>query len=146
MTAARAREHSPIAAAGGRAECPRRALRLRQVSLRLPRIDRLRTTQEDRLRSESYEHEANRRSLLKQATSLEEFYSSLDMVAEISELREEDVDRVQQLVAKTNQFNLTLKRYSEPEIRQLKRRSDAAILTLRLRDRLGRMVLSPSRL
>jgi FkbH-like protein len=100
-------------------------------------FDRLRVTHEDRNRSKIYQEDASRRALLKTSVSLEDFYTSLDMVAELSFLCEKDINRVQQLVSKTNQFNLTLKRYTEPEIREMNARPDAGILTLHLRDRLG---------
>lgn len=94
-------------------------------------FDALRLTQEDLLRAESYSQEAKRKALQKKSSSLEEFFESLQMEAEIAPLNDSNLERVKQLVHKTNQFNLTTRRYSEDELKRL------AVYTLRLRDRLG---------
>ncbi len=48
-----------------------------------------------------------------------------------------DIPRVAQLEQKTNQFNLTTRRYSEAAINDFLARDDAIVLAFRLADRLG---------
>jgi FkbH-like protein len=102
-----------------------------------PGFDIVRVTDEDRSRSRLYLDEAERRSLQKQSTSLEDFYAFLDMRAEIRQVDESDFARVHQLIQKTNQFNLTSKRYAENELRTLLKDPRYSVYTLRLSDRLG---------
>jgi FkbH-like protein len=66
-----------------------------------------------------------------------EFLSSLEMVAEIAPFAPMYLDRIAQLINKTNQFNLTTRRYTGAEVAALA--NDPQYLTLygRLRDRFG---------
>jgi len=50
---------------------------------------------------------------------------------------EADIARVAQLELKTNQFNLTTRRYAEAAIRDFMAREDALVLAFRLADRFG---------
>ncbi len=50
---------------------------------------------------------------------------------------EADIARVAQLEQKTNQFNVTTRRYSEGAIREFLARNDTIVLAFRLVDRLG---------
>jgi len=63
-------------------------------------------------------YEDNKKRANKQATfkSYDEFLASLDMTAEIKSFSSVYLDRITQLTNKTNQFNLTTKRYTTGEI------------------------------
>lgn len=92
---------------------------------------------EDRLRARAQVADRQRASLEQTSTSYDEYLASLDMEARIGPFRREEVPRVVQLLAKTNQFNLTGRRYTEPQM--LERMSDESSLCLcaSLRDRFG---------
>ena len=66
-----------------------------------------------------------------------EFLASLDMTGEISPFCQVYVDRITQLINKTNQFNLTTRRYTSAEVEAISR--DPAFIALygRLADRFG---------
>ncbi len=100
-------------------------------------FDKLYVTEEDSKRAQLYQNEVERKAIQKKSASLEDFYQSLQMVAELSPIQDDSFERVHQLIQKTNQFNLTTKRYSEKELRELMRSGDCAIYTLRLKDKLG---------
>lgn len=102
-----------------------------------PGFDTLRVTIEDRKRSEMYAAESRRKMLQRQSGSLEEFYRSLEMRAVISRATETKFERVFQLIQKTNQFNLTTRRYTEKELRSLLTSPRDDVYTLRLSDKLG---------
>jgi FkbH-like protein len=103
---------------------------------RCPVFERLSVTSEDRKRTEYYVQERRRGDLQRGADSLEDFYRSLEMTVEIERVHEATLPRAAQLTQKTNQFNLTTRRYSEEQIRALE--SDgAAVYTLRAADRFG---------
>lgn len=102
-----------------------------------PLFERLVTSVED-LRRDQLVADGRQRSAVKaRATSLEEFYRSLDMVAEVGRVDALTIDRVAQLTQKTNQFNLTTRRYSEAQIAATAADPAARVLWLRLRDRFG---------
>ena len=66
-----------------------------------------------------------------------QYLAALEMRAEIAPFRDVYLDRITQLTNKTNQFNLTTRRYTASEIAQMA--SDPACITLygRLEDRFG---------
>ncbi len=94
-------------------------------------------TDEDRQRTEQYRAEAQRREVQAVAPNLSDYLMSLGMVAQVAAVEEPDLPRVAQLLAKTNQFNLTTRRHSEAEIRRLLSNPGSVGLTVRLRDRFG---------
>lgn len=102
-----------------------------------PVFERLALSSEDSQRGRYYAEQRQRQELEQSATSLEDFYHSLQMRLEVSVLTGENLARAAQLTQKTNQFNLTTKRRTEPEIADLMSRPDWYIYTCRLRDRFG---------
>jgi FkbH-like protein len=94
-------------------------------------------TDEDTRRTEQYlaRREAGR---LEAATgSLTEFHRSLEMSAQLMPLDEQTMPRVAQLIAKTNQFNLTGLRPGLAELDAIARDPSTVHVCLRLRDRFG---------
>ncbi len=92
------------------------------------------TTAEDRVRTELAATEV-RRVEAARALSPEEFLATLGLTVRVAEAGEAELARVAQLVAKTNQFNLTTIRRSQDEIRALAR--DQRVLALWASDRFG---------
>lgn len=104
-------------------------------------LDRPRLVEEDVRRAAMYRDNAKRDELRSQAPTVDEFLNGLQMVAEVGQLDQRTLDRVHQLVQKTNQFNLTTRRHGKEEIRKLAASADARVAWLRLRDRFGDMGL-----
>jgi FkbH-like protein len=94
-------------------------------------------TEEDRRRGAAYQGQAERRKLAASSSSLEDFYRTLQMRARIGQADSFTVPRIAQLTQKTNQFNLTTRRYSEAEITAINGDPDCAIWWLDLSDRFG---------
>lgn len=84
-----------------------------------------------------YHAEQVRAHLRAQSTDLEAYYVSLDMVLEVRFADAFAIPRIAQLTQKTNQFNLTTRRYSDAEIKELSEQDGADVITLRLADRFG---------
>lgn len=76
---------------------------------------RLRHTQEDTSKTRQYIENAKRNEASK-GLSYEEFIESLEIKAERIELNELALDRIAQMHGKTNQFNLTTRRYTRQDI------------------------------
>lgn len=102
------------------------------------KLDRLnafpiaRLTVEDTRRADSYTTMAAVQSGLEGGTDLDAFLQSLDPVAVIEPVGPDTVDRITQLVAKTNQFKLNPTRFSQAEIEAQRDH----VLALRLKDSL----------
>ena len=81
-----------------------------------PVFERLTLSQEDRDRGTYYLAEQQRAQLQSGGVALDDYYRSLGMEVEIGAVTARTLARVAQLTQKTNQFNLTTRRYSEQEI------------------------------
>jgi FkbH-like protein len=102
-----------------------------------PVFERLTLSSEDHARGRYYVDERQRKELQQGTASLEDFYRSLQMEAEIAEVDAGTLSRVAQLTQKTNQFNLTTSRYSEQQVSALAQDPAWRIYSLRVRDRFG---------
>ena len=71
------------------------------------------------------------------ATDIGRYLAGLEMRATLRRPEAADFGRIGQLELKTNQFNLTTRRYSETQLRSFMTREDAVLLAFRLRDRFG---------
>jgi FkbH-like protein len=87
--------------------------------------------EEDRLRAEQYQANAKRSSLQSQARDLTSYLKSLEMVMTVSPFDKTGRGRITQLINKSNQFNLTSRRYTEADVEQLG--NDAEVLTYQVR-------------
>ena len=99
-------------------------------------LDRIRTTSEDIRRTLFYRQNLERATAQK-ALGLREFFATLNLSVHISEMREDQLPRVAQLVERTNQFNLTTIRRTESELRKLWRSGTCEFLTVEVEDRYG---------
>jgi FkbH-like protein len=93
-------------------------------------------TEADRVRTDQYVVERKRRAL-QETLSMDDYLRSLEMVAAVGAIDEADLQRVVQLLAKTNQFNLTTRRHTRDDVLGLLGRPGAIGLTVRVRDRFG---------
>jgi len=94
-------------------------------------------TSEDLGRTAAYSARAAAMAEQSRATDLGGFLGGLDMKGRLYRPEAADIPRVAQLEQKTNQFNLTTRRYSEAAINDFLARNDAIVLAFRLADRLG---------
>ncbi len=88
-------------------------------------------TAEDQQRTELYRADTDREALRAATTDLAGYLDALHMELVWSRFDELGLKRIVQLINKTNQFNLTTRRYTEAEVRAVM--DDPAALTLQLR-------------
>ncbi|MFC6746397.1 HAD-IIIC family phosphatase [Methylobacterium persicinum] len=93
--------------------------------------------QEDKARSESYKANAQRLALKSDAINMEDYLASLEMEIHFDPFDETGRSRIAQLINKSNQYNLTTRRYTESEVAQLEEDSRAFTLQVRLKDKFG---------
>jgi FkbH-like protein len=94
-------------------------------------------TAEDAARGAAYQAEQQRRAAEASYASLDAYLRSLEMRAEIHEIDEADLQRVVQLLGKTNQFNLTTRRHGEDRLRAWREDPRSILLSCRVADRFG---------
>jgi FkbH-like protein len=73
-------------------------------------------TGEDKEKLEQYKANAERTSFQKSFISFDDYLKSLEIILDIQELNSMNLSRIAQMTQKTNQFNLTTKRYTEEDI------------------------------
>lgn len=94
-------------------------------------------TTEDLGRAAAYTARAAALAEQAEATDIGSYLAGLGMKGRLYVPEEADIGRVAQLEQKTNQFNVTTRRYSEAAIRGFLGRDDAIVLAFRLADRFG---------
>jgi FkbH-like protein len=90
---------------------------------------------EDRLRAEGYRREQERAEARACAGNLNDFLAGLHMRAACEPVTDANIERVTQLTNKTNQFNLTTKRRTLAEVRQVAATGWSGVFSLQ--DRYG---------
>ena len=93
-------------------------------------------TEEDKNKTEQYHQNALRQQQQSQFASFEDFVRSLNIELTIQPINDVTHKRVAQMTQKTNQFNLTTKRYTEDDIQRLITKG-ARIYTLSVADKFG---------
>ena len=94
-------------------------------------------TKDDLVRSEMYRANANRLKLQQSFENYQDYLLSLEMRAVIRNFEPVHLQRIVQLINKTNQFNLTTRRYSEAEMQQVMESEQYIHLYGRLEDKFG---------
>jgi len=94
-------------------------------------------TAEDVQRVQQYKQESERKQLLGASTDMKAFLDSLEMVGAIRPFDKLDAPRVAQLIAKSNQFNLTTRRRTEAEVLGILEQEHLSAFSMRLSDRFG---------
>ena len=90
---------------------------------------------EDRSRADFYQDNARRVALQKQGEGVEAYLTSLEMVITFQPFDSAGRARIAQLINKSNQFNLTTRRYTELEVAAAE--ASCFTLQIRLADRFG---------
>jgi len=94
-----------------------------------------RLTTEDLSRGKSYQARSEVNKLKDSAADIGSFYRSLEMKAEIQEATPEDVSRLEQMEAKTNQFNLATRRLGAADIKASIDDPNRVVFSARLADK-----------
>jgi FkbH-like protein len=94
-------------------------------------------SEEDRKRAGFYQGNARRAALLAQTEGLDAYLQSLDMQIDFRPFDGVNRARLAQLINKSNQFNLTTRRYTEAEVAALETDPEVFTLQVRLTDVFG---------
>lgn len=82
-------------------------------------FEHMRLNAEDLMRADAYGAEARRAEIRSRVGNYDEYLASLGMVMDIAPFDELGRSRIAQLINKSNQFNLTTRRYNEEAVRDM---------------------------
>ena len=99
-------------------------------------FDRLTVTKEDKVRADIYQQEQQRKRDLSNSVTVDDFLIDLKTTVTIGFANDITITRIEQLLKKTNQFNLTTKRYSAVDLTKIIR-AGGKVLWLSTADRYG---------
>jgi FkbH-like protein len=100
-------------------------------------FDTLSVSAEDIRRSALYEQRAQAEAFRESSTDLDGFYRDLDMTLCFSPVNGKNLSRASQLTQKTNQFNVTTRRYSEGDIARCMNDPTWILVVVSVTDRFG---------
>jgi FkbH-like protein len=92
---------------------------------------------EDLQRTEMYHANSLRQQAQSTVANIDEFLASLEMKARVEEVTATTLERVAQLIARSNQFNLTTRRHSAADLMAMARSGDWLTRTVSLKDCFG---------
>ena len=94
-------------------------------------------TKEDSKKVEMYKQQSKRETTKKKYENIEDYLSSLDIKICILKNDSSIIPRISQMSQKTNQFNLTTKRYTEADIQNFMNDSNFDIFAISVSDKFG---------
>ena len=97
----------------------------------------LKITDEDSTRNKMYLEQRKRTELKTQVGNLQDFLKQLNISVKIKNADKYTIPRISQLTLKTNQFNLTTRRYQEEDIRKFSQDKDKIVECAQIQDKFG---------
>ena len=94
---------------------------------------------EDQIRAKSYASGGQRAEAMSKARDIGDYLNSLEMMIQFSPFDKMGRQRIAQLINKTNQFNLTTRRYTEMEVALMETDDEIFTLQVSLEDKFGRL-------
>lgn len=109
-----------------------------QVLMGLNDFNTFQITDEDKLRGKMYASQRRREKLSTSCTNINDFLRKLETVVTVFEGPDAFlIPRIAQLTQRTNQFNMTTKRYQENEIKALANSKDFLVYAVKVEDKFG---------
>jgi FkbH-like protein len=118
-------------------ELPRDPSQYSKLLQNMNEFNTLKITEEDTKRGQMYLQQQQRKEFASSVTNLEDFLKELDLKISILPANQFTIPRISQLTLKTNQFNLTTRRYQEEEIQQLAKNKQVLIGCAQVEDKFG---------
>ena len=90
-----------------------------KIYKKIAQIQTWKITEEDSAKAQLYAQEVRRQEAKSASLSLENYLKSLEIRLEYGVNRKRQISRITQLINKTNQFNLTTRRYTDNEVEEI---------------------------
>ncbi len=94
-------------------------------------------SEEDKKRGAMYAGQRKRQELNKTTTDITKYLKALNMKVIIEQANSFNIPRISQLTQKTNQFNMTTRRYLEEDIKKLSESDNFLIFSIKVEDKFG---------
>jgi FkbH-like protein len=104
---------------------------------RLPQFQSLVVTEEDQIRVQQYRTKRQREEVRAKTQSLDEYLQALEISLQLSRANDGTLPRLHQLFERTNQFNLTTRRYTLSQMTAFVHDGGCRLYALKAQDRFG---------
>src|SRR3989344_1061154 len=94
-------------------------------------------SEEDKKRGQMYANERKRQELNKTIMDITEYLKDLNIVVTIEKANSFNIPRISQLTQKTNQFNMTTRRYLEEDIKKFSAGNNFIAVSIKIEDKFG---------
>lgn len=103
----------------------------------LPGLENIKLTDEDRKKGKMYQAQVARKKFKHFFGNLDDFLKGLEIEVDIESASNFSVPRISQLTQKTNQMNLTTRRYTEANIQEFVNDNKSFVFSVSSKDRFG---------
>ena len=118
-------------------ELPNDSSQFAQIITKMKEFDVLKITEEDVKRNEMYLVQKKRTELKNKIVDFDEFLKQMNIEVNVKKADSFTIPRISQLTLKTNQFNLTTKRYQQEEISSFSSDKDRIVECVQVSDKFG---------
>ena len=118
-------------------DLPRDSSQYPSIITEMREFDVLRITEEDTKRSGMYLEQKKRKELENKVGDFNEFLKQMNIQVNVQKANSFSIPRISQLILKTNQFNLTTRRYQEEEIGKFSSSNDKIVECVQVSDKFG---------
>lgn len=108
-----------------------------KILMEINDFNTLQITEEDKQRGKLYAEQRQRAELQQSITDITKYLRALKMVVTIQQANHFNIPRIAQLTQKTNQFNMTTRRYTEEEIKKMANDDKYLIVSIKVEDKFG---------
>jgi len=118
-------------------DLPKDSSQYPSIITEMKEFDVLRVTEEDTKRSGMYLGQKKRKELENEVGDFNEFLKQMNIEVKVQKASSFSIPRISQLTLKTNQFNLTTKRYQEDEVSKFSSSDDKIVECVQVSDKFG---------
>ncbi len=118
-------------------DLPKDPSKYTQVLEEMNEFNVLKITDEDKKRGLMYSQQKERKDLEKSSSNLQDFLKNMELKVTIKKADNFTIPRISQLILKTNQFNLTTKRYQLEDIQKFSQDENFLIGCAQVEDKFG---------
>ncbi len=118
-------------------DLPKDSSKYPQIITEMKEFDVLQITEEDTKRNDMYLGQKKRKELENKVGNYDEFLKAMNIEVNVQRANSFSIPRISQLTLKTNQFNLTTRRYQEEEVSEFSSSKDKIVECVQVKDKFG---------
>ena len=118
-------------------DLPKDSSQYSQIITEMKEFDVLKITEEDTKRSDMYLGQKKRTELENKVGDFNEFLKQMNIEVNVQKANSFSIPRISQLTLKTNQFNLTTRRYQEEEVSKFSSSENKIVECVKVSDKFG---------